>query len=206
MTPTSVSAIYVASPEGDTGKSTIALGILHRLAATVAKVGVFRPITRMGEDRDYILDLLIAHTTAGLSYDECVGVGYQQLHDDPDSALSEIVDRYHQVAERCDAVLIVGSDYTDVASPSELSVNARIAVNLGAPIVLAVRAADRTPEDVAHVVELCLAEIAGQHAHTAAVVANRCDPAELTAVAEALKRVAPKSYVLPEEPLLVAPS
>jgi phosphate acetyltransferase len=202
----SVSAIYVASPEGDTGKSTIALGILHRLAASVAKVGVFRPITRMGEERDYILDLLLAHTTAGLAYQDCVGVGYQRLHDDPDSALSEIVDRYHQVAERCDAVLIVGSDYTDVASPSELSVNARIAVNLGAPIVLAVRAADRTPEEVAHVVELCLAEIAGQHAHTAAVVANRCDPGELTAVAEALERVAPKCYVLPEEPLLVAPS
>jgi phosphate acetyltransferase len=219
VSTTSVSAIYVASPEGDTGKSTIALGILHRLTATVARVGVFRPITRVprgqersdrgdgsGEDRDYILDLLLAHTTAGLSYEDCVGVGYQQLHDDPDSALSDIVDRYHQVAERCEAVLIVGSDYTDVAAPSELSVNARIAVNLGAPIVLAVRAADRTPDDVAHVVELCLAEIAGQHAHTAAVVANRCDPAELTAVAEALKRVAPKSYVLPEEPVLVAPS
>jgi phosphate acetyltransferase len=206
LTAPAISAIYIASPEGDTGKSTIALGILHRLASTVARVGVFRPITRMGEDRDYILDLLIAHTTAGLEYDECVGVGYQQLHEDPDSALADIVDRYHQVAEKCDAVLIVGSDYTDVASPSELSVNARIAVNLGAPIVLAVRAAGRTPDDVAHVVELCLAEIAGQHAHTAAVVANRCDPAELTAVAEALKRVAPKSYVVPEEPLLVAPS
>jgi phosphate acetyltransferase len=207
-------AIYIASPEGDTGKSTIALGILHRLAATVAKVGVFRPITRISEDgrgdaSDYILDLLLAHTTAGLSYDECVGVGYQQLHDDPDAALSDIVDRYHQVAERCDAVLIVGSDYTDVASPSELSVNARIAVNLGAPVVLAVRAAERTPADVAHVVELCLAELTGQHAHTAAVVANRCAPAELDAVAAALARVAPdgvKSYVLPEEPLLVAPS
>jgi phosphate acetyltransferase len=201
-----VSAIYVASPEGDTGKSTIALGILHRLAATVARVGVFRPITRMGEDRDYILELLIAHTTAGLTYDDCVGVGYQQLHEDPDSALADVVDRYHQVAEKCDAVVIVGSDYTDVTSPSELSVNARIAVNLGAPVVLAVRAKDRTPDDVVHVVELCLAELAGQHAHTAAVVVNRCDPAELTAVAEALKRVAPKSYVLPEEPLLFAPS
>jgi phosphate acetyltransferase len=201
-----ISAIYIASPEGDTGKSTIALGILHRLAANVARVGVFRPITRMGEERDYILELLISHTTAGLTYDECVGVSYQRLHEDPDSALADIVDRYHQVAEKCDAVLIVGSDYTDVASPSELSVNARIAVNLGAPIVLAVRAADRTPDEVAHVVELCLAEIASQHAHTAAVVANRCDPAELTAVAEALKRVAPKSYVLPEQPLLVAPS
>ena len=80
-------AIYVASPEGDTGKSTIALGILHRLAATVAKVGVFRPITRLGEDRDYILELLLAHTTAGLPYDECVGVSYQQLHEDPDAAI-----------------------------------------------------------------------------------------------------------------------
>ena len=54
-------AIYVASPEGDTGKSTIALGILHRLAATVAKVGVFRPITRLDEERDYILEIGRAH-------------------------------------------------------------------------------------------------------------------------------------------------
>jgi phosphate acetyltransferase len=196
----------VASPEGDTGKSTIALGILHRLAATVAKVGVFRPITRLDEERDYILELLLAHTTAGLTYEECVGVGYQQLHEDPDGAIADIVDRYHHVADRCDAVLIVGSDYTDVATPSELSMNGRIAVNLGAPVVLAVKAKGRTPEQVAQVVELCLAELAGQHAHTAAVVANRCDPAQMTAVADALKHFEPQTYVLPEVPLLVAPS
>ena len=200
------SAIYIASPEGDTGKSTIALGLLHRLAATVAKAGVFRPITRMGEDRDYILELLLAHTTAGLPYEQCVGVSYQQLHDDPDTALADIVDRYHQVAEQCDAVLIVGSDYTDVAAPSELTMNARIAANLGAPVVLAVKAKDRTPEQVVQVVEVCLAEVAAQHAHTAAVVANRCEPSQMDAVAKALEPLAPKTYVLPEEPLLVAPS
>ena len=200
------SAIYVASPEGDTGKSTIALGIVHRLAATVARVGVFRPITRLGEDRDYILELLLAHTTAALPYDECVGVSYQQLHEDPDAALADIVDRYHHVADQCDAVLIVGSDYTDVATPSELSMNARIAANLGAPVVLAVKATGRTPEQVAQVVDVCLDEITAQHAHTAAVVANRCDPSQMSAVADALKRFGPKTYVLPEEPLLVAPS
>nr|WP_090340747.1 phosphate acetyltransferase [Mycolicibacterium malmesburyense]CRL70247.1 phosphate acetyltransferase [Mycolicibacterium malmesburyense] len=200
------SAIYVASPEGDTGKSTIALGILHRLRATVVKVGVFRPITRLGEDSDYILELLLDHTTAGLSYDDCVGVGYEQLHDDPDGALAEIVDRYHRVADQCDAVLIVGSDYTDVAAPSELSTNARIAANLGAPVVLAVKAKDRSPENVAHIVDICLSEIAAQHAYTAAVVANRCDPAELPAVLDALKGFDPKCYALPEEPLLVAAS
>jgi phosphate acetyltransferase len=200
------SCIYIASPEGDTGKSTIALGVLHRLAATVAKVGVFRPITRLDEDRDYILDLLLPHATAGLPYEQCVGVTYQQLHDDEDAAIAEIVDRYHAVANQCDAVVIVGSDYTDVATPTELSVNGRIAVNLGAPVLLSVRARNRTPEQVAKAVELCLAELANQHAHTAAVVANRCNQPEMQAVAAALKHFEPKTYVLPEEPLLVAPT
>jgi len=211
VTAHAASAIYIASPEGDTGKSTIALGILHKLAATVARVAVFRPITRLEQgdpagERDYILELLLSRATAGLSYDECAGVSYQQLHEDPEAAIADIVDRFHRVAERSDAVLIVGSDYTDVAAPSELSMNARIAVNLGAPVVLAVKAKDRTPAEVAQVVEVCLVELAAQHAHTAAVVANRCDPGQLGAVAEALRALGPKCYVLPEEPLLVAPS
>jgi phosphate acetyltransferase len=201
-----VSAIYIASPEGDTGKSTIALGVLHRLAATVAKVGVFRPITRLGEDRDYILELLLAHATAGLPYEQCLGVTYQQLHADEDGAIADIVDRYHVVADQCDAVVIVGSDYTDVASPTELSVNGRIAVNLGAPVLLSVRGKDRTPEAIAQVVELCLTELNNQHAHTAAVVANRCDPAQMADVAAVLEQFDPKTYVLPEEPMLVAPT
>ena len=206
MAAGSASAIYIAAPEGDTGKSTIALGILHRLAAKVARVGVFRPITRLGEDRDYILDLLLAQTTAGLPYERCIGVTYQRLHSDRDAAIDDIVERYHAMAAECDAVVIVGSDYTDVASPAEFSVNARIAVNLGAPVLLAVRAKGRSAEQVAHLVEVCLTELDAQHAHTAAVVANRCEPSELSAVAEALRGLGRKSYVVPDEPLLVAPT
>src|SRR6202041_2039256 len=182
------SGLYIAAPEADTGKATIALGILHRLAATVAKVGVFRPITRADEDRDYILDLLLAQTTAGLPYERCVGVTYQQLHSDRDAAIDDIVERYHAMAAECDVVVIVGSDYTDVASPAELRVNARIA------------------EQVAHAVEVFLAELNAQHAHTAAVVANRCEPSQLTAITEALRTLEPKTYVVPDEPLLVAPT
>jgi phosphate acetyltransferase len=198
-------SIYVASPEGETGKSTIALGILNRLSAMVPKVGVFRPITRR-EERDYILELLLAQSNAGLSYEECVGVTYQRLHEDTDGAIADIVDRYHAVASCCDAMVIVGSDYTDVATPTELSVNARIAVNLGAPVVLSVRAFDRTPQEVAQAIELCIVELAAQHAHTAAVVANRCDPMQIEAVAAACQDLGAPVYVIPEEPLLVAPT
>ncbi|MGV0038095.1 phosphate acetyltransferase [Mycobacterium colombiense] len=202
-----MTAIYIAAPEPETGKSTIALGLLHRLTATVAKVGVFRPITRSGGDeRDYILELLLTRTTAGLSYEQCVGVTYQQLHADGDAALAAVVDAYHAVAEACDVVVIVGSDYTDVTRPAELSTNARIAVNLGAPLLLAVSGKGRTAAEIAGVIDICLAELDAQHAHTAAVVANRCDPDRLTDIAAVLRNFAQRSYVLPEEPLLSAPT
>jgi len=220
----SASAIYIAAPEPETGKSTIALGLLNRLTATVAKVGVFRPITRRdgdrkrgeagrsgspdvsGEDRDYILELLLTHTTAGLSYEQCVGVTYQQMHADTDAAIASIVDAYHAMAQACDAVVIVGSDYTDVTGPAELSVNARIAVNLGAPVLLTVSGKGRSPDEVVSVVEVCLAELVAQRAHAAAVVANKCEPAELAAVTDALRSFVPHSYVLPDDPLLSAPT
>ncbi|WP_443209911.1 hypothetical protein, partial [Rhodococcus rhodochrous] len=55
----SVSSIYIAAPEGDTGKSTVALGVLQTLCASTARVGVFRPIARSDSDIDYILELLL---------------------------------------------------------------------------------------------------------------------------------------------------
>ena len=61
---------------------------------------------------------------------------YDEVHADPDQALATIVRRFKAVEDRCDAVVIIGSDFTDVGSPTELGYNARIAANLGAPVLL----------------------------------------------------------------------
>ncbi|NLE79921.1 MAG: phosphate acetyltransferase [Rhodococcus sp.] len=201
-----VSSVYIASPEGDTGKSTIALGVLQMLCASAARVGVFRPIARSTEEPDYILELLLEHTTADLSYEQCVGVTYERVHTDPEGALSDIVAKYHDVAHECDAVVIVGSDYTDVGSPSELGYNARIAVNLGAPVLLALRGARRTPNEIAQLAQLCAGELSAHHAHLLAIVANRCEPDDLEKVTAALGDMSVPAWSLPEIPLLVAPT
>ncbi|MET9492598.1 phosphate acetyltransferase [Nocardia sp. NPDC006630] len=207
MTAAPVSSVYIASPEGDTGKSTVALGVLQALAATTPRVGVFRPITRSATERDYILELLLEHSTADDDYDQSIGVTYEQVHEDPDGAISEIVMRYHAMAKQCDAVLILGSDYTDVASPSELRFNARIAVNLGAPVLLVVRGAERTTAELMQLVELCRTELVAEHAKLVAVIANRCEPDQLEADTEALRQAAAvPSWTLPEVPLLQAPT
>lgn len=206
MAVSAPSTVYIASPEGDTGKSTVALGVLQALCATTARVGVFRPITRSTTEPDYILELLLEHSTADIDYAQAIGVTYEDVHADPDTAISEIVMRFHEVAKMCDAVLVVGTDYTDVASPSELRFNARIAVNLGAPVLLVVRGSDRTPDEVKHLAELCAAELATEHAHLVAIVANRCDPEQLGEVRSALAGFDVPSWTLPEVPLLIAPT
>lgn len=206
MSEIAPSTVYIASPEGDTGKSTVALGVLQMLCASTARVGVFRPISRSTAQRDYILELLLEHSTADVDYDQAIGIGYEQVHADPDAAISDIVMRFHEMAKQCDAVVVVGSDYTDVASPSELRYNARIAANLGAPVVLALRGSERTPAQVGELAELCAGELSYEHAQLVAIIANRCDPDALGAIADALTVVDVPSWALPEVPLLNAPT
>lgn len=205
------SSIYLAAAEGGAGKSTIALGLLHLLAASSARVGVFRPIVRSFDEPDEQLELLLAQATATIDdHGACRGVTYQQVYTDREAALGEIVARFHDVARQCDAVLVVGSDYTDVVNPSELGFNARVAVNLGAPLVLAVNGHNREPHTIGEITARCLAEVAAVHAQTAAVIANRCDPDHLADVTQAIAAqpagAGVPAFALPEVALLSAPT
>ena len=199
-------SLYITSSEGDTGKSTIALGMVDLLSRTVRRVGVFRPVARSSDQVDYVLELLLAHDGVDLTYEQCVGVTYEEVHADPEAALARIVSRYHDMARECDAVVVVGTDYTDVVGPTELSYNARIAANLGAPVLLVVRGTGRRPDAVRQSAEVSLAELRAQHAEAVAVIANRCEPDEVSAVREALTALALPAWAVPEDQLLAAPT
>jgi phosphate acetyltransferase len=210
-------SIYIASPEGETGKSTVALGVLDLLVRQVGRVGVFRAVSRVTDrphhdaapaERDHVLEMLLEHDGVDLTYEETVGVTYDDVHADPEAALSRIVDRYHAVADRCDAVVVVGTDYTDVSGPTELAFNARIAANLGAPVLLVVAGRGRTPDDVRALVRMSLGELRANHAQPVGVVVNRAewvgtapDDAATLADGEDLP-----VWTIPEEPFLQAPT
>ncbi len=200
-------SIYVTSPEGDSGKSMVALGLVDLLARTVQRVGVFRPVARSTDVRDYVLELLLQHDGVDLTYDECVGVTYEQVLTDPEQALAQIVSRYHDVERRCDAVVVVGTDYTDVAGPTELAYNARIAANLGAPVVLVINGGHRKPAVIAQVADVVVTEMQANHAQVVSVVANRCAPGSVSSVRDALRAdTGLPSWAVPENPLLTAPT
>ena len=213
-------SIYLTSAEGRTGKSAVALGVLSTLLADAPRVGVFRPLIRSASERDRVLDLLHPRATAEVPYEACVGVTYEDAHADPDAAMVRIVAAYQELRTHCDAVVVVGSDFTDVAAPTELAFNARIAANLDTPVLLVLggrsneepeylgQQSARTPGDLAQLAELGLAELQSEHATVLAALVNRADPEWLPEIEQAVSRVLPDGvpvWSIPEELLLVAP-
>jgi phosphate acetyltransferase len=205
-------SIYVTSAEGRSGKSTVAVGVLEALKGTVERVGVFRPVARSQQEGDYVLDLLLERSTAGLSAEQSTGTDYPSLNRDQQAALLRIVDRYSAVEKACDAVLILGSDYTDVGTPTEFATNARIAADLAAPVLLVLngRAPDdttaRTADEIVSVARVALAELHAEHADAVAVVINRTDPLLGPAVAAAVRKESGlPAWAIPEDEELTAP-
>ena len=210
-------SIYVAAPEGRTGKSMVAVGMIEALTRTVSSVGVFRPVVASGSE-DAILHTLISQPGVEQTYDEAVGVTYEQVHDDPDAALHTLVEKYALIKERYESVVILGSDYTATTSPTELTFNARVAANLNTPVVLVVSGRNRTPEDIRSAAEGGLAEFRAHHAKVIAVIANRVstierassdevDPADLEAVRTELAKLPDViTAALPADRLLAAPT
>ncbi|WP_298865695.1 phosphate acetyltransferase [uncultured Microbacterium sp.] len=212
-------SIYITSAEGHTGKSTIALGVLDALMRVSPRVGVFRPIARSTQERDYVLELLLAHDGVHLDYEDCIGVSYDDVRADPEHALGEIVARFKAVEAQCDAVVVVGSDYTDVASPAELGFNARIAANLGVPVLLVISGRDqqdhaeqlgtttaRSPQQVQQLAALALGELAAERAELFAIIVNRAEPDQLREIVDGLDADRTSVWAIPEERALVAPS
>jgi phosphate acetyltransferase len=209
-------SIYVAAPEGLTGKSMVAVGMIEALTRTVRSVGVFRPVVRSGR-RDEILEILVDQPGITQTYEEAVGITYAELHADADAALHVLVEKCAAIKAKYESVVILGSDYTETTSPTELTFNARVAANLNAPVILVVSGRNRTPEEIRSAAEGGIAEFGAHHAKVIAVIANRVSsldrasseevPAEeLDAVrAELAKLPGVVTAALPADRLLAAP-
>ena len=220
-------SIFITSAEGNTGKSTIALGLIEALKRSGRTIGLFRPVSRGDDQSDYILEFLLKHLWMPGPASRYIGATYSEVHADPEGALSQIVVRYKQIEPDYDVMVILGSDYTDVATPTELAYNARVAANLGAPVLLVLggRGHDentpantqviagpaRTPDEIYQATEIAVAELEAEHAQLFAVIANRVDGERLDAIVSAIERAVVDLgeiavWALPEDRVLVAPT
>ncbi|MCA9832317.1 MAG: phosphate acetyltransferase [Thermomicrobiales bacterium] len=218
--------IYITSAEGHSGKSMVALGLLATLTEADIDVGVYRPLTKSRTEPDALLVRLLQEANISDPVEDCVGVSYEDVHHDPAGSLTRIISSYNDIAARHDAMVILGSDYTDVSTPTELAYNARIAANLGASVLLVLGGRDadesspsnsqflsgmpRSAADIRMTADAAIAELQDEHAQLAGIVINRSEdilPEYEHALRESdLIPAEVPVWIIPEDPRLVAPT
>lgn len=199
-------SVYVAAPEGRVGKSAVALGLIDELQRQVGEVGIFRPL--VDADGDAITRILLEATGSKQSYEETVGVTFNQAMRNPQESLSEIVSRYGALTDRFEAIVIVGSDYSGVSSPTELNFNAQIAANLNAPVILVVSGRDRDTEKVMGSISTARAVFERTHDRIISVVATGVPSENVDELQQAMRGLPEDelTFAIPDSRVLNAPS
>jgi phosphate acetyltransferase len=139
-----------------------------------------------------------------MGYEEAAAL---QAEQGQEALTARLVDGYLRVAADYGTVLILGSDFAGTSLPAELGVNARLANECGASVIVVIGGRAQNAESV-------VAEVRNaHHAYTnlgcdvIAMVANRVDPAQTAEAARRLEHVpGVPVYVLPDDAALAAPT
>ncbi|MDE5832981.1 MAG: phosphate acetyltransferase [Desulfovibrio sp.] len=155
------SALYITATGPTTGKSAIALGAMQMLSRSMRNVGIFRPIINEPQldSRDPDINLLLQHFKLSQNYQdtyaftqaearEIINYGTRNL------LIENIIQKYKRVLDNYDFVMCIGTDFLGKDPVFEFELNAEIASNLGAPVLLVTSGDNQPFEDIADSMKL----------------------------------------------------
>ncbi len=210
-------SLYLTTTEPRCGKSLVSLGITNLLLRRTGRVGVFRPIIDQKDihDHDKNIELLVEHFGLKIEYEDTFAYLERDAIDLMGQGKTEIIidtviQKYKALESQFDFILIIGSDFENEESAFEVELNAQIAKNLGAPVLIVSRGDKEEISDVQNVVRVAYDTFTNIGCEVVGVIVNRTDPEKLDALRSAL----PASFddenafvsVLPADERLSSPS
>ncbi len=136
--------IYLASTSPSSGKSIICLGLINAFKGMVANVGYFKPIGqqyRRNESYDKI-SIVIKNTfdiEDELKHINPISIkelNHYITNNNHEAFFQKVQESYNKVEKDKDVVMIDGTDYVGMKSAFEFDINADIANNLNASVIL----------------------------------------------------------------------
>jgi phosphate acetyltransferase len=200
-------SLYITSTTIRAGKAVVALGTLETLARKVGRIGVFRPIVD-GPD-DALISLLTDRyqLQSGRSYGVTYADAASYIDDDGDARLvAHLVDVFTHMKESYDFVLVIGTDFTGPSPSTELALNARLATNMGTPVLAVVNGHDLDGSEAIHAMDSSTSQVNRLGASVIATIINRVDARMIEEVRAAIAAEPHRTpvYVLRDLPVLSA--
>ena len=192
--------LYVTAMEPASGKSVVALGLMELLSGNVARLGFFRPI--VPREPDAQLELMRsrygARVWSAVTAEEAAGLQpYEELR-------KRVVEAYREGERDCDFVLCEGTDYEGAASALDFGLNADLANELSAPVLVVVRGS--RIDQVRGAIDAARGGLRTKDASVFGVVVNRVPADEVERVRAAVDGSGEPVFVIPEREELAHPT
>ena len=210
--------LYVTAAEERSGKSAIILGVMQMIIKEISRIAFFRPIINdhVFGRVDHDLNLVLKYFKLDIPYEDTHAYTLSQARQLITSGQEEILyenilKKYKQLEAKYDFVLCEGTDFRGKDPGFEFDLNANIAANLGAPVLIIASGRDKTTEEICSHTAITIDTLEEQGLDLAGCIINRApetflrDTASNAKCREQFGRNFPL-YVIPENKALGNPT
>jgi phosphate acetyltransferase len=210
--------LYVTAAEERSGKSAIILGVMQVISKEISRIAFFRPIINdhVFGRVDHDLNLVLKYFKLDIEYNDThaytLSQARQLITSGKEGILYEnILKKYKQLESRYDFVLCEGTDFQGKDPGFEFDLNANIAANLGAPVLIIASGRDKSTEEICTHTAITIDTLEQMGVDITACIINRApetflrDTASNAKCREQFGRAFPL-YVIPENKALGNPT
>ncbi|HYF69425.1 MAG TPA: phosphate acetyltransferase [Ohtaekwangia sp.] len=195
-------AIYLSTTEPYSGKSIISLGLVNLLAGKTEKIAYFKPvISSKGERKDPRLQMIATHFNLAMPYRDMFVFTRSEVVNHFNSGnesyfIDTIIDRFKQLQEQHDFVVVEGTDFMGSITNLEFDGNITIAKNLGIPAAIIVNGEGKSVQEIVDVALSTTRSYRDEGVQILTVIANKTDSGQIDEIRTQLSKALPKDIIV----------
>jgi len=199
-------AIYLTTTEPYSGKSIIALGLVNLLAGKTEKIAYFKPvISREGNEKDSHLEMIASHFNLSAPYSEMYVFTRNEVVKQINAGneayiIDTIIDRFKQVQEKYDFVVVEGTDFMGGSTNVEFDGNISIAKNLGIPAAVIVKGEGKSVQEIVDTAVSTAKGFADEGVQILTVIANKINGEKEEEIRAQLTKALPPNIIITSIP------
>ena len=206
-------SVYVITSSAQSGKSIVSLGLMQMLKRTTPNVAFFKPLIENKNVVDNHIDTILSHFNVNMNYEDAYSYSRSEFTEHQNQGkinevYDTIIEKYKNLENEFDFVLVEGSDFTEEGSVFEIDFNGSIAKNLGIPVLLVVKDSFETVPELVNNVIAEVNSFLEKDVNIIGVIVNRCEK-EQSEVQKLINKEIKKGIfvaVIPNNPELGKPS
>jgi phosphate acetyltransferase len=169
-------SLFITAMEAQSGKSIVALGFMEAFATRAQRAGFFRPIVPSATTPDPQTELIRRRYGLETPHEQMYALSAQEAQTmiaaGQHAELEQrVFDTYKELERRFDVMVVEGTDFAGVLPALEFDLNARLANQLGAPVLVVLRGT--SVPNIAESVRIAKASLADRGCTLFGVVVNR---------------------------------